>query len=184
MSAPARHFPRYKQITSALTLLFFVLWAGYLLFVPNANASNRGAGIAVGTPAPDFELKTVEGKTYKLSDLKGKPVMLNFWATWCPPCRAEMPIMEAVYKEYEAQGFVILAINLGESDVAIKSFRDRLGLTFPIVVDKDDKVTRMYDIVPLPTSYFVDKDGIVQGKWTGEVRSVNQLKELLKPIMQ
>ena len=184
MSAVAQRYPRYKRITSILTLTFFVLWALYLLMAPNASGQTRGAGIPVGQKAPDFELQTVDGKSMKLSDLKGKPVMLNFFATWCPPCRAEMPVLQEVYKEYEAQGFVILAVNLNESELVLKSFREKLGLTFPIVIDKDDRVSRLYDIVPLPTSYFVDKNGVVQGKWTGEVRSKDQLKQLLQPILK
>jgi peroxiredoxin len=139
-------------------------------------------GIANGTPAPDFELKTTDGQTVKLSDFKGKPVMLNFFATWCPPCRAEMPALQEVYKEYEAQGFVILAVNLNESNLAIQAFRDKLGLTFPIVIDKTDEVSRTYGIVPLPTSYFVGKDGKVVGKWTGEIskeKLVSYVKQMI-----
>lgn len=175
-------FPTYKRVTSAITLLAFGLWIGYLLLWPHNQSKAPGTGIAVGAPAPDFALKTIEGKSIKLSDLKGKPVMLNFFATWCPPCRAEMSTLQAAYKEFEAQGFVILAVNLAESDVAIRSFQEKLGLTFPIVVDQDDRVSRLYDIVPLPTSYFIDKNGVVQGRWTGEIRK-EQLYSVLKKIL-
>ncbi|MFZ5826226.1 MAG: redoxin domain-containing protein [Bacillota bacterium] len=174
-------YPRYKRVTSAITLLLWGLWFGYVLLWPNNNAA-AGAGIALGAPAPDFELKTVDGQVYKLSDLKGQAVMLNFFATWCPPCRAEMPLLEETYKEYKDQGFIILAINLDESDVAITAFQQKMGITFPIVVDKGDHVSRRYDIVPLPTTYFVDRNGIVQGKWTGEIRKT-QLLDLLKKIL-
>lgn len=178
MSAVALRYPRYKRITTVIVLLIFAAWVGYVLIAPSGTVE----GIAIGTMAPDFELKTTDGQTVKLSDYKGKPVMLNFFATWCPPCRAEMPALQAVYKEYEAQGFVILAVNLNESNLAIDAFRDKLGLTFPIVVDKTDSVSRTYGIVPLPTSYFVGKDGKVVGKWTGEIskeKLVTYVKQMI-----
>ncbi|HYF75546.1 MAG TPA: thiol-disulfide oxidoreductase ResA [Symbiobacteriaceae bacterium] len=178
MSAVPLRYPRYKRITTVIVLLIFTAWVGYVLMAPSKTVE----GIANGTMAPDFELKTTDGQTVKLSDYKGKPVMLNFFATWCPPCRAEMPALQEVYKEYEAQGFVILAVNLNESNLAIDAFRDKLGLTFPIVVDKTDAVSRTYGIVPLPTSYFVGKDGKVVGKWTGEIskeKLVTYVKQMI-----
>lgn len=174
-------YPRYKRVASFITLALWAIWFGYVLLWPNSSTA-AGAGIPNGAPAPDFELKTVDGQVYKLSDLKGRPVMLNFFATWCPPCRAEMPLLEETYKQYKDQGFVILAVNLNESDVAVTSFQQKMGITFPIVIDKGDHVSQAYDIVPLPTSYFVDKNGIVQGKWTGEIRK-DQLMLLLKKIL-
>jgi cytochrome c biogenesis protein CcmG, thiol:disulfide interchange protein DsbE len=175
-------YPAYKRITAALMLLCFGLWIAYLLVWPHNQSKAPGTGIAVGTPAPDFELKTIDGKAVKLSDYKGKPVMINFFATWCPPCRAEMPALQEAYKEYADKGFVILAVNMGETDVAIRTFQEKLGLTFPIVVDENDRVSKLYDIVPLPTSYFVDKNGVVQGRWTGEIRK-EQLKSVLGKIL-
>ncbi len=182
MTAAAISYPRWKRRTSAGVLAFLALWALYVLLWPNQGSKAAGVGIPNGAPAPQFELTGLDGKTYKLSDFKGKPVMINFWASWCPPCRAEMPTLQAAYKEYEAQGFVILGVNLNESEVAINSFKEKTGITFPILIDKDDHVSRLYDIVPLPTSYFVDKNGVVQGKWTGEI-SKDQLKALIQKIL-
>lgn len=175
------HYPRYKRVTSAIALLLAVVWFGYVLLWPNSSAT-AGAGVPIGSPAPDFELKTLDGETYRLSDLKGQAVMVNFFATWCPPCRAEMPLLEETYAAYKEQGFVVLAVNLDESDIAIDAFRSKLGLTFPIVVDKGSSVSQLYGIVPLPTSYFVDREGIVRGKWTGEIREP-QLLAMLKQIL-
>ena len=178
MSAVAQRYPRHKRITSVLVLLFFALWTGYVLLMPNAA---KGEGIPIGKPAPDFELKTIDGKSYRLSELKGKPVMINFFATWCPSCRAEMPAMVEAYNELKGAGFEILAVNLNESDIAIRTFTEKFQINFPIVVDKDDRISRMYEIVPLPTSYFVDKNGVVQEKWTGEIRK-EQLLSLVKKM--
>lgn len=174
-------YPTWKRLTSATFALLLSGWFLYVLLVPN-QSSAAGAGVPVGKPAPDFELKTVDGTTYKLSDLKGKPVMLNFFATWCPPCKAEMPLLEETYTAYKDQGFVILAVNLNEADVVVSSFQQKMGLTFPIVIDKSDAVFRAYDIVPLPTSYFIDKQGVVQGVYKGEIRKP-ALLEMIKKLL-
>lgn len=182
MTAAVIRYPTYKRVTASVIIGLFGLWVAYLLLWPSQGSKAAGTGIAVGAPAPDFELKTMDGKTYRLSELKGRPVMINFWASWCAPCRAEMPALQAAYKEHESTGFLILAVNLNEADVAITAFQQKLGLTFPIVIDKEDKVSRLYDIVPLPTSYFVDRNGIVQGRWQGEIRTP-QLQAMLKKIL-
>ncbi|MBP2020175.1 peroxiredoxin [Symbiobacterium terraclitae] len=176
-----RRYPTYKRVTSAITLILAAIWFGYVLLWPNTNAT-AGSGVPVGGPAPDFELKTVEGETYRLSDLKGKAVMLNFFATWCTYCKAEMPVLQEAYEKYRDQGFLILAIDLDESDLAITTFRDQYGLTFPIVVDRGSNVSQRYQIVPLPTSYFVDRSGIVRAKWTGAIDKA-QMEALLKQIL-
>lgn len=181
MSAVAQPYPRYKRITTVVVLLIFGLWVAYLLL--GTGGKSTGNGIPNGAKAPDFELKTTDGKVIKLSDYKGKPVMLNFFATWCPPCRAEMPALQEVYAEYESKGFVIIAVNLNESNLAVNSFRDKYKLTFPIVIDTDDRVSRTYEIVPLPTSYFINKDGVVVGKWTGEI-SKDKLTSYAKMLTQ
>ena len=182
MSANRIMYPAHKRITAATVLAILALWVAYLVLWPESGAAAPGAGIPDGRPAPDFELKTIDGKSYRLSDLKGKAIMINFFATWCPPCRAEMPALQEAFAEYESQGFLVLAVNLNETSVAIRAFQDKLGITFPILVDKDDRVSRLYDIIPLPTSYFVDRAGIVQGKWTGEIRK-EPLREMLKKIL-
>lgn len=183
MSANVIRYPRYKRVTSGFVLLFFALWVVYLLISPpSAAGTTRGTLELVGKPAPNFELKGIDGQTYKLADLKGKPVMLNFFATWCPPCRNEMPAIQEAYKQYADQGFVVIAVNLNESEMVVKNFKDKLGLTFPIVIDTDDRVTKAYDIVPLPTSFFVNKDGVIQFKHTGELTKdqlTNYIKQLL-----
>lgn len=175
-------YPLHKRAIAVGILLVAGLWLSYLLLWPSSSTRTVGMGIPVGAMAPDFELQTIEGESYSLSALQGQVVMINFFATWCTPCRAEMPALQEAYRTLEPQGLVILAVNLDESDVAIRSFQEKLGLTFPIVVDKDDQVARRYDIVPLPTSYFVDRNGIVRAKWTGEIRE-QQLMAILNEIL-
>lgn len=119
--------------------------------------------------APDFALKTLEGKTVRLSELRGKKVVLiNFWATWCPPCRLEMPTMQQIYTEYKGRGFEVLAINI-EPDAKdeIRDFMKELRLTFPVLLDSDMKVTRKYRLIGLPVSMLIDRQGIIRSKEIG-----------------
>ncbi|HSP20749.1 MAG TPA: TlpA disulfide reductase family protein [Planococcus sp. (in: firmicutes)] len=128
-------------------------------------------GLAKGEMAPDFELETLDGKTVKLSDYKGKKVILNFWATWCPPCRAEMPHMQAYYEDQAASDNVeILAVNLTKEDHGlekIKTFKEEYGLSFPIPMDENGEIGSLYQAVTIPTSYILDTQGRVQTKFVG-----------------
>ena len=128
-------------------------------------------GLAKGEMAPDFELTTLDGERVKLSDYKGKKVILNFWATWCPPCRAEMPHMQAYYEEQAASDNVeILAVNLTKEDHGlekIKTFKEEYGLSFPIPMDEKGEIGSLYQAVTIPTSYILDTQGRVQTKFVG-----------------
>ncbi|ASK61318.1 alkyl hydroperoxide reductase [Virgibacillus phasianinus] len=124
-------------------------------------------GLDVGEIAPDFELSTLDGGTVKLSDFRGQRVMLNFWATWCPPCRAEMPDMQ---KFYDNKDVVILAVNLTGTESGTKEvqkFVDEFGLTFPILLDKEMSVSDQYQIQPIPTTFMIDSEGRIQKKSFG-----------------
>lgn len=122
-------------------------------------------GLTIGVKAPDFELKTLSGETVKLSDLKGKKVMLNFWATWCPPCKAEMPAMEKFHKE-AGDEIVILAVNI-DPHLDVKAFVDENAITFPIPLDEEDKVNETYQVLSIPTTYFIDSNGNIGNKYIG-----------------
>ncbi|MDW7615715.1 TlpA disulfide reductase family protein [Peribacillus simplex] len=122
-------------------------------------------GLKIGAKAPDFNLKTLDGKQVELSDYKGKKVMLNFWATWCPPCKKEMPDMEK-YTQQAGDDVVVLAVNIDpENDV--KSFVNNNGITFTIPLDSQsakNPVNDLYNISFIPTTYFIDKEGIIRNK--------------------
>ncbi len=128
-------------------------------------------GLAKGEVAPDFELTTLDGEAVKLSDYRGKKVILNFWATWCPPCRAEMPHMQTYYEEQAAADNVeILAVNLTKEDRGmekINTFKEEYGLSFPIPLDKSGEIGALYQAVTIPTSYILDTQGRVQTKFVG-----------------
>ncbi|MDF2789440.1 MAG: alkyl hydroperoxide reductase [Neobacillus sp.] len=142
------------------------------------EAANMG-GLKVGAKAPDFELKTLAGDTVKLSDFKGKKVMLNFWATWCPPCKAEMPAMEEFHKE-AGDDVVILAVNI-DPHLDVKAFVDENGITFPIPLDAEDKVNETYQVLSIPTTYFIDTKGNIGNKYIGAM-NLDAMKQYTKEL--
>jgi peroxiredoxin len=124
-------------------------------------------GLDIGDKAPDFELQSMTGDFIRLSDYRGKKVMLNYWATWCPPCRAEMPDMERFYQNSEIE---ILAINLVETEARFKdiqSFQEENQLTFPILLDNGNQASDLYQIRPIPMSYLIDSNGVIQYRTYG-----------------
>lgn len=139
--------------------------------------------VRIGDAAPDFTLITLEGERVRLSELKGQGVFINFWATWCTPCRREMPHMERQYQEMKEQGVEILAVNIAESNLVVSRFTERLGLTFPILLDSDRAVTERYGVGALPASFFVDKDGVVVAHYVGEMneRIIIEHVDLIRP---
>lgn len=147
----------------------------------SAATSSQSNGIQIGDKAPDFQLKTLTGETVKLSSLKGKKVMLNFWATWCPPCKAEMPVMEQFYKQANKKDLVILAVNI-DTQNDVKGFAKKDGITFPILLDTDNTVNTTYGIMSIPTTYFIDRNGVIQNKYTGEMTKdiMQQFTDALK----
>jgi len=123
--------------------------------------------------APDFQLQSLDGQTVSLSSLRGRPVMLNFWATWCGPCRAEMPYIQGVFEdeEWTQQGLVILAINVGEASSEAKEFMEDNGLSFHVLLDTDTSVAEDYNIRGIPATFFIDKNGIIKDKKVGSFSS-------------
>nr|PZN41797.1 MAG: hypothetical protein DIU70_06090 [Bacillota bacterium] len=150
--------PAWKRRTMAWITAVTTALVLALLLRP---ADAKGRQPQPGEPAPDFALETLDGQVVRLSDLRGQVVLLNFWATWCPPCREEMPALQAVERLYREKGFRVLAINLDESPATIRSFLEQNGLELTVLLDKDMKVTSRYGILPLPTSFFIDREGRV-----------------------
>ena len=126
--------------------------------------------VKVGVEAPDFVLAGTDGHPVALSDFRGKTVILNFWATWCAPCRAEMPDLQAAFNERaEDDDFVVLAVDVAEPAGAVDSFVEEFGLTFPIVIDTEQEVAQHYGLLGLPASFFIDAEGIVRSVQLGPV---------------
>jgi peroxiredoxin len=142
-------------------------------------------GLAKGEVAPDFELTTLDGKAVRLSDYQGKKVILNFWATWCPPCRAEMPHMQKYFEEQaKRENVEILAVNLTTKDRGldkVQSFAREYELTFPIPMDKKGEIGSTYQAATIPTSYILDADGRVQNKIVGPMNET-MIEEMIANI--
>ncbi|GEN31382.1 peroxiredoxin [Cerasibacillus quisquiliarum] len=137
-------------------------------------------GLEKGDLAPDFELETLEGEKVSLSDFRGKRVMLNFWATWCPPCRAEMPDMQ---KFHENKDVVILAVNLTETESSednVPKFVEEYGITFRVPLDVDSSVSTLYQIRPIPTTYLIDSNGMIHNVAFGAINYELMVQEFEK----
>jgi len=135
--------------------------------------------------APDFTLKSNQGKNIRLQDLRGEVVMLNFWASWCGPCRQEMPLMEDIYKKYKKLGFTILAVNVDENSADADDFLQSVPVSFPVLYDNDSKVSELFEVDAMPTTVMIDKDGnkrfLHRGYKEGyEVDYENQVKKLIR----
>jgi thiol-disulfide isomerase/thioredoxin len=133
---------------------------------------------------PDLALDTLDGGKFRLADHIGKPVIVNFWATWCPPCRAELPAFEEVYRNNRDQGLVVVGVDVAESSDAVAKFVAETGLTFPIALDVSGETTELYRIEGMPTTFFVGRDGrihdmIIGGPLT-EAAIESKVAELLK----
>ncbi|MBI4787861.1 MAG: redoxin domain-containing protein [Chloroflexi bacterium] len=154
-------------VTLGLLTLILSACSGLSLAGLNAapsSGSARPTTVKVGDLAPEFILKSMTGDEIVLSKLEGRPVIINFWATWCGPCREEFPALVRKYKQYQEQGLVIIGINFQDenSDEGIRTFMRNTLVNFPIVRDTGERVGRMYRVNGLPTSIFVDRKGIVR----------------------
>lgn len=133
--------------------------------------------------APSFALSSVMGDKFDLSTLKGQVVLVNFWATWCPPCRAEMPAIDAVYRARKDAGFIVLAVDLQEDSAQVKAFRDQFNLSFPLLLDADGEVSLRYQIRGLPTSFFLDRRGIIREMVIGGVMAREFIEGQVVPLL-
>ena len=139
---------------------------------------------AVGTPAEDFQLVDLNGKAQSLSEYRGKIVLLNFWATWCKPCTTEMPAMQTTYDQLRGEGFVVLAINELEDDAKVREHISQYGHTFPVLMDRDNKVANQFGVHGLPVSVFIDQRGIVQEYIKGGLLTEQKIYKVVSRIQQ
>jgi len=140
---------------------------------------------AAPTPAPDFTLKSATGENIRLAEMRGKVVMLNFWASWCGPCRQEMPLLDGIAKKYSKMGFVLLGVNVEQESTDAKKMLKELGVSFPILFDTDNKLSVMYKLEGMPTSVMIDKKGKIRYIDNGyrpgdENKYRDQIQELIR----
>ena len=132
----------------------------------------------VGGPAANFQAETPEGKPISLGEYKGKIVILTFWATWCEPCKKEMPEIQAAYEKHKEDGLVVLAVNFGEKGEVADAFVKKMGLTFPIVVDRRANIAERYGVVSLPVTFFIDPNGIIRERVFGGTLTKENIEEI------
>jgi len=134
----------------------------------------------VGSPAPEIVLKDLQGRDVKLSNLRGKVVLVNFWATWCKPCKEEMPAMQASYDKLRDKGFVVLAVNELEDTARVAEHIRTHGHTFEVVMDHNNQVANVYGVVGLPASFLIDPQGIVRERIAGSLLTESRIEEMVK----
>ncbi|MEN8179359.1 MAG: TlpA disulfide reductase family protein [Pseudomonadota bacterium] len=140
---------------------------------------------ALQDPAPDFTLKSLSGENLKLSELRGEVVMVNFWASWCGPCRQEMPLLDQLYKRYQPMGFTILGVNVEEDAGVAKKVLQELPVSFPILFDQTNKISELYQVSAMPSTFLVDRDGKLRYLHKGyqpgyEEQYQAQIRELIR----
>ncbi len=160
-------------VLAGLLMALLTIGGERIMQVVGLAPSVRGAptprplAVVIGEPAPDFSAQTPQGETITLSELRGRPVAINFWATWCAPCRAEMPALQAAADIYSADGLVVLAVNAGEPPDVVQRFMDEQGLSFPALLDERGEIVDLYGVEFFPTTYWIDAQGIAQAKHFG-----------------
>ena len=136
--------------------------------------------------APDFELQSLSGEKIRLSDYRGKKVFLNFWASWCGPCKVEMPYMENYYKKHkDLENVEMIAVNMTKSELntkKVQAFVDAHALTFPVLLDSNGDIERLYKVIGLPTTYLIDEDGIIVDGFAGAVKNAKEIEKMIDKI--
>lgn len=168
-----------RLIMRTSVLLIIIVAIGYTIY---SSAFNENKVVKPGDEAPNFQLATLDGKTVELSDYRGKGVFLNFWATYCPPCKEEMPHMDTLYEEFQAKGVEILAVNVGEPPLTAQKFVERYDLSFPILMDEREEVYKAYGVKPIPSTFLIDKDGKVVDRVTKGLTE-EEIREMMERIV-
>ena len=132
-----------------------------VLFTAFTATTLASSGLT-GQPAPDFALKSSTGENLRLSEYRGDVVMINFWATWCGPCRQEMPLLDDLYARYERVGFTLLGVNIDDDSRRAMQMIDELGVNFPVLFDASKNVSKLYDVQAMPVTVLVDREGTVR----------------------
>jgi peroxiredoxin len=184
-----------RKARNQQNLVLLVIGAGLvmvalaaILTLPKAQEQVASQGISaipatVNFPAPDVQLSDLNGQLVALADFHGQVILYNAWATWCPPCKEEMPTLQAYYEEYKENGFVIVAIEDGQPIEEVRAFVDEHRLTFPIWPDPQYKATTAFRTNSLPTSFVIDREGTVRLTWTGAI-SRAMLEEYVTPLLK
>ncbi len=193
MSQKSKHRRRQKDNSGLIAMGIGLILVGIALFIfwPNSNAASSSAPsadgmsvvpAAVNYAAPQLALQNINGDTESLSDYKQNVLLVNNWATWCPPCKAEMPTLEAYYESHAAEGFMIVAVEAGEPKDSVSQFAQSYGLKFNVWVDPQNASLTVFRNQNLPNSYVIDRTGTVRYAWTGAI-SRTMLEKYVTPLL-
>jgi peroxiredoxin len=166
----------WKRLTVVLVILALVVVAC------SGPGSGGRQGVNEGNQALDFTLEALDGGQVSLSDYKDNVVLINFWATWCPPCQAEIPDLEAAYRAHQDDGFIVLGIASQDHPKIVELFVEDVGMTYPVVVDESGALMKKYRAAGLPVTVIVDRDGVIQIRHIGYL-SAAQLDEYLAKVL-
>lgn len=155
---------RKRLVFRTTLLLLFAAAISYA--VVQSFSDGRSKLITEGDQAPDFTLETLDGETVQLSDYRGQGVFLNFWATYCPPCKEEMPYMESQYQSFKDEGVQVIAVDVAEPRVTVNRFVTKYNLSFPIPMDSNEEVLNAYGVGPIPVTFLINEDGVVVDRIT------------------
>ncbi|PJF39971.1 MAG: TlpA family protein disulfide reductase [Chloroflexi bacterium] len=146
------------------------------------DENDRSIAPEVDAVAPSFTQATLQGESIQLTDLRGSPVLINFWATWCAPCRIEMPYLQMLYDEYQGDGLRILAVNMGESPEAVVRWVEENALTFDIVLDEENRISDLYQLRGQPSTYVIGPEGVISEIFFGPVDE-DTLRNAIAPYL-
>jgi len=153
----------YIRVAILGVLLVALVFALYSSFVKDPNAVKEGKA------APNFSLERLDGGQLALADLRGKGVVLNFWGTWCEPCKKEMPALQKQYEVFKDKGLEVIGVNIAESPITVEPFVQQFGVEFPILLDRQSQITKLYRIGPIPTTFFISPEGTVKEIFIGQL---------------
>ncbi|RAZ79320.1 thiol-disulfide oxidoreductase ResA [Planococcus halotolerans] len=171
-----------RSIIKTSLLVGFAAVIIYVLFTNLSDIKKSGEALSIGDDAPDFQLINLEGETVKLSDYRGQGVLLNFWATYCPPCKKEMPYMQNQYELFKEKGVTILAVDVAEPQPVVEKFVGEYGLTFPVLLDLNQETTDLYDVAAIPVSFLIDENGKVVDRLSASLTE-SQIADYMEQIM-
>lgn len=181
--AVRRRQAQTRSLAMIIGGLFILIAAFIFLLRKPAEATTRLIPPKTGQAMPDLALKNLSGETVRLSDFAGRPVLINAWATWCPPCRAEMPLLNDYYLKYRENGFVILAVNAGESQSLVDQFISQAGFDFPVLLDPDSASLSRLGVFSFPTSILVGRDGKVKKIHVGII-TPDTMQNEIAPLLE
>jgi peroxiredoxin len=172
-----------KSILNRINLKILIVISFPLVLIGLCGCSSISDGrVGIGNPAPDFQLQTTEGSLIMLSDLRGSPVILNFWASWCGPCLHEMPIIQQIHEDRDSYGVVLLTINLRQTLSTITQFMQNNNFSFPVLLDPSGATSLDYNVGGIPTTFFIDVEGTIKAMKLGFFNSLSEMESYLLKI--